>query len=99
MGPGSITLNTDMFGDPIWGPTSDLTVPTDIGFLQMSMGGCGLRIMTGAGRPSITAAGFTMIIMGGFGYRDMNGRRHGFVGEPVATIMAGRHWDPSSASV
>jgi hypothetical protein len=99
MDPGSIILNTDMFGNLIWGQASGLTAPTDIGFLRMIMDGCGFRIMTGDGRPSIMAVGFTMIIMDGFGYRDMNGRPPGFAGEPAATTMAGRPWDRSSASV
>src|SRR5262245_36371599 len=97
METGSIILNTDMYGVPIWVPASVPTTPTVIGFLPMITSGCGYLIMNGAGRHFTMAAGSSMIIMAGSGCRGTSGRRPGFAGEQAVIFMAGRHWDHNSA--
>ena len=56
-----------------------------------TMAGPGCQIITGDGRPSITAAGSMMMLMDGCGYRVMSGLRPGFRGEMGVVVTDGLH--------
>lgn len=87
---GRIILNTaGMSGLRTQAGILDLTAPTGDGCIPI-MAGHGYPAIPGAGRPSTTGAGYTTTGGDGYGSLVTTGRRHGWHGEPMVAIMAGR---------